>query len=82
MGSLLMISLVNFVLGLIELLVGLRFILKLFAAGSAPFVNWIYETSQPLVNPFIGIFPNPVLTGGFVIEFASLIALLAYALIA
>ncbi len=39
MGSLLMISLVNFVLGLIELLVGLRFILKLFAAGSAPFVN-------------------------------------------
>ncbi|MEK7521842.1 MAG: YggT family protein [Patescibacteria group bacterium] len=81
MGANLLTSLINFVLGVIELLVGLRFVLKLFNAGLAPAVNWVYGTSQPLVAPFVGMFPNPVLNGGFMIEFASLIALIIYALI-
>lgn len=81
MGATLIISLINLIMGIIEILIGLRFILKFFRAGLAPFVSWVYETSQPLINPFVGIFPNPVITGGFVIEFSSLIALVVYTII-
>ncbi|MBI2590793.1 MAG: YggT family protein [Candidatus Blackburnbacteria bacterium] len=75
------VSLINLVIGLIELLLAIRLLLRLFAANPAtPFVRWTYETSQPLVNPFLGIFPNPVLTGGLVIEFSTLVALVVYAI--
>jgi|SRR3989338_5820657 len=74
--------LINIVTNLVEGLLGLRIILKLFGAStSAPFVTWIYETTQPLLTPFIGMFPSPRLTDGFVIEFSSLFALMVYALI-
>ncbi len=74
--------LISVVANLIEGLLGLRIILKLFGAStSAPFTAWIYETTQPLLTPFIGIFPSPRLTGGFVIEFSSLFALTVYAFI-
>jgi uncharacterized protein YggT (Ycf19 family) len=74
-------QLVNVIFGIIELLLGLRLILRFFAAGAAPFVEWVYRTSDPLVYPFRGMFPNPVLTGGYVLEINTLIALLIYALI-
>ncbi len=78
----LVINLINFILGVIELFIGMRIILKLAAANAeTPFVAWIYETSRALIWPFQGMFPSPVLTGGSVLEFNALIALLAYALI-
>ena len=50
--------LVWFVAAVIDVLVGLRFVLKLFAASAAsPFVALIYGVSAPLVAPFRGIFP-------------------------
>lgn len=73
----------NLVLGFIEIMIGLRIILKLFGANSSvPFVQWVYETTQPLLAPFLGIFPSPVLEGGFVIEFSAIFAMIIYALIA
>lgn len=67
----------------IEFLIGVRLILKLFGANpTAPFVTWIYDTSQALVGPFAGAFPAPRLSGGFVIEFSALFAMLIYAFIA
>lgn len=70
------------ILGFVSLFLALRIILKLFGANTAaPFVNWVYETSEPLISPFRGMFPHPVLTGGFVIEFSTLFALLVYVLI-
>lgn len=76
------VSLINFVIGLIELLLTGRLILKLFGANSGtPFVQWVYATSQPLINPFLGIFPNPVLTGRLMIEFSTLVAIIVYAII-
>ena len=72
----------NFILGFVGLLLGLRLILKLFGANpAAPFVDWVYRTSSPLIEPFRGMFPHPVLEGGFVIEFSTLFALLVYAFI-
>ncbi len=78
----LLISITDLVIGLIEFLIGLRVILKIFGASqSASFVSWVNETTQPLVQPFAGIFPSPRLEGLFVIEFSALFALVVYALI-
>ena len=75
-------SLTNVTLGVIEFLLGFRIILKLFgASASAPFVFWIYETTQPLLKPFIGAFPSPHLDGGFLIEFSSFFALIVFSFI-
>jgi uncharacterized protein YggT (Ycf19 family) len=64
-----------------EFLLGARIFLKLFGASPyAPFVSWIYQTTEPLLAPFVGIFPNPQLTG-FILEFSTLFALIIYALI-
>lgn len=73
---------INLVFGIIEVLLGLRFIFRLFGANPAsPFVRWLYETSQPLLRPFDNIFPVPVIDGGFVIEFSTLVAIIIYMLI-
>lgn len=74
---------INVILSITELFLGLRLLLKVFAAkAAAPFVGWIYETSEPLLYPFQGMFPSPSLEGGFVIEFSTLFAMVAYALLA
>src|SRR5689334_9352279 len=71
------------ILGFVELLIGLRVILKFFGANAfSPFVSWVYETSRPLLAPFANMFPSPVIQGGFVIEFSALFALIVYAFIA
>lgn len=73
----------NLVFGVIEFLIGMRVLLKLFGANAAaPFVNWVYATSTPLIAPFEGMFPAPRLQGGFVIEFSALFGLLIYAFVA
>jgi YggT family protein len=70
------------VFSIIETLLMLRFILRLFGANAAaPFVNWVYETTYPLVSFFTGIFPNPNLQGVFVFEFATIFAIMAYILL-
>lgn len=75
-------GLVSFVTTLVEGLLALRILLKLFGASTAaPFVRWVYETTQPLLNPFSGMFPSPQVSGGFVLEFSSIFALLVYAFV-
>lgn len=66
---------------LVELLLSLRIVLKLFGANPiTPFTQWIYETTEPLLTPFSGMFPSPALEGVFVIEFSTLFALIVYLL--
>lgn len=78
-----LLYLINLVFGLIELIIGLRIILKFLGANpNTPFVSWVYEVSRTLLFPFQGIFPSPVLSGGFVLEMSAIVALLVYALIA
>lgn len=80
--SRLLIYFTNLVFGLIELIIALRIILKLLGANSStPFVQWVNDVSGSLTYPFQGIFPSPVLSGGFVLEMSSIIALLVYAII-
>ena len=70
---------IGFLIGIIELFLGFRFIFRLLGANpSAPFVNWLYEMTDPLINPFRGIFLTPRIEGVFVVEFTTLLALLVY----
>ena len=71
--------LIDSVFAVVELLLGFRVILKFFGANPhASFVEWVYKTSQPLLKPFEGMFPTPVIEGNFVIEFSTLFALIVY----
>jgi len=73
------VFIVNFVLGFIAFILGLRIVLKMIGAGTqASFVSWVYKTSQPLLGPFQGIYPT-VNLGPFVFEPASIIAFVVYA---
>lgn len=75
-------ELATFVFGLISVLLVFRFLLKLLAANpQASFVAWIYDTTGPLLNPFVLAFPTPKVTGGFVLEFTTLFAIFTYTFI-
>lgn len=81
-------AIVYAILGVIELIVGLRFVFLLLGANpSAPLVNWVYTWSGPLVAPFDGIFnQHPVAAGAGVVvhsvfDWTGLIALIVYALV-
>ena len=74
-------GIVNFMLSIVGVLLGLRFILKLFSANASnDVVNWIYETSGEILGPFRGIFPAPNLDGA-VVEFSTIFALVVYAIL-
>lgn len=67
---------------ILTLILGLRFILRLFGASSAsPVVDWIYGSAAILLEPFRGAFPSVALTEGAVIEFSTAFALLIYLII-
>lgn len=73
-------DLVSFAVGLIEVLLIFRFVLRMLGANpAAEFVAWVYSTSAPLVAPFDFAFPSPAVGSGFVLEFSTLLAIFAYA---
>lgn len=78
------------IFGLIELIVGLRFIFRLIGANpGSGFVDWVYSWSNTLVAPFAGIFGQDATATGTtgavtssVFDWTALIALLIYGLLA
>ncbi|HEX2916162.1 MAG TPA: YggT family protein [Chloroflexia bacterium] len=73
---------VYFVMGLLEVLLALRFLFRVIDAGTANgFVNFIYNLTAPFVAPFNGIFNDQAITRGSVVEFSTLIAMAIYALL-
>ena len=68
------------ILGLIEILLGLRFLLKLIAANpDSGFASVIYGISGVIAAPFAGVVTTSV-TGGAALEVTTLIAMVVYAL--
>src|SRR6187402_2773615 len=74
--------------GIIEALVGLRFLFEVLGANPAsPFVMWIYDWSTPLVAPFAGIFgQNAVITGAgavttSVFDWTAVVAFIVYGIV-
>ncbi|MFN7160014.1 MAG: YggT family protein [Candidatus Gracilibacteria bacterium] len=71
-----------YVLGLIESLLLLRFVLKLLDANDAAgFTRFIYDTSGVLAAPFLAVFPANSVSGS-VLEWSTLLAMLIYWLVA
>ena len=74
--------LVWFIVGVIDALIAIRFILLLLGANqSAGFVDFIYGLTAVFVAPFVGIFGQPTY-GSFVFEWSSILAIVVYSLIA
>jgi hypothetical protein len=71
-----------YILGLIEVLLVFRFVLKLL--GANPFIGFtslIYSITAPLIVPFNGIFGAST-TGASLIEWSTIIAAIVYLLVA
>ena len=69
------------ILGLLEILLGLRFLLKLMSANAGSgFASFIYGITGVFVAPFTGLVGTPA-SGGAVLEATTLIAMGVYALL-
>ncbi len=69
------------ILGLLEILLGLRFMLKLIAANpDSGFAAFLYGITGPFVAPFAGLIGTPT-SGGIILEAITLVAMGIYALI-
>lgn len=73
---------VNYLLGLLELLLAFRLILRLLGANpGAGFTNFIYTLSRPFVSPFINVF-RVTQVEGRVFEWTTLLAMFVYWILA
>src|SRR5580692_7934971 len=73
-------ALINIVAGIIGLLLTFRLIFKFLTVNTdTPFVAWLYGITAPLVAPFAKILPNWEFSG-FVIDFATVAALIVFAI--
>lgn len=71
-----------YILGVIEVLLAFRFVLKLLGANPlSGFVSFIYSLSALFVAPFYGILGNPSVSGS-VLEWSTIIAGIVYFVIA
>lgn len=77
---------IYFLLGVIEVLLAFRLILKLLGANpSSGFVNFVYDVSGFFVAPFRAIFSSATTEGDVtkgVFEPATLVAMIVYAIVA
>jgi uncharacterized protein YggT (Ycf19 family) len=75
-------QIVWYILGLLEAILAIRFVLKFLAANpSAGFSNLIYDISYPFVAPFLSVFRITKIEGN-VFEWTTLLAMLIYWLLA
>lgn len=69
------------ILGFVEIILALRFILKLLGANASMFTGLVYGLSAPFALPFMGMF-GVTAEGDNIVEWTTLIALLVYPLLA
>lgn len=76
-------SFIYFLLGVLEVVLGLRFIFRLLGASEASsFITFLYDLSHPFVTIFNGIFNDQTIGSTGVFEISTILAMLIYALIA
>lgn len=79
----LVLGLINFFLAVAEVFLGVRVLLRFFAANpDNGFVQWVYNSSGVLMQPFRGIFPTEVIGKNHVVDFSALFAMVVYGLVA
>ncbi|OGG57055.1 hypothetical protein A3D71_02755 [Candidatus Kaiserbacteria bacterium RIFCSPHIGHO2_02_FULL_55_20] len=76
------LSFLDFAIVAVELLLGLRVILRFLGANPATgFVSWLYSITEQLLSPFAAAFPAAVYDGMYVVEFSAISAMIIYACI-
>lgn len=76
-------ALINLFLVVAEAFLGLRVLLRFFAANpDNGFVQWVYNSSDVLLQPFRGIFPTEVIGKNHVVDFSALFAMMVYGIVA
>lgn len=74
-----------YLLGFVEVLLAIRFVLKLLGANpKSGFVDFVYAASGIFTSPFRGIFSTPTTEGDITTAFfetATVVAMVVYALI-
>ena len=75
-------QIVWYLLGLLEIILAFRFVLKLLAANpTAGFSNFIYSVSFPFASPFLNVFRITRVEGS-IFEWTTILGMLVYGLIA
>ncbi len=77
------IRIIDFIFGVLEVLLALRIILR--ALGANPdnfFASLIYGITSPFVALFSTLFTNPVLGRTAVLELTTIVAMIVYAILA
>ncbi len=71
-----------YLLGILEIILAFRFLLKLIGANAAAgFTHFIYSVSAPFANPFLNVVRSTKVEGS-IFEWTTLLAMLVYWLIA
>ncbi len=75
-------QIVWYILGLVEVLLAFRLVLKLLGANTgAGFTDFIYMVTAPLVAPFVAVFQTSRAQGS-VFEWTTILALFVYYVVA
>lgn len=75
-------QIVWYILGLVEALLAIRFLLKLLGANpAAGFTSFIYGVTYPLAAPFLSVFRITSVSGS-IFEWTTILAMLIYWLVA
>lgn len=78
-----LIKLINLVSATIIVGLLIRFFFRLFGANTdAGFVEFVYESTSTLLDPFRGIFTPYVIEPGNVFEFSTIVAIVIYSIVA
>ena len=71
----------KYMLGLIELLLIIAFVLKLLGASTAaPFVKGLYLVTDSFAAPFKGMFTDQYIRGGGLLDMTTFSAMMMYAI--
>lgn len=68
----------NIIVSIVQILIGLYILLKMFGAAEVPFVRWVYAIDSPLLSPFIGIFEPVKFMDNYILDLSAVFALIIY----
>ena len=72
-----------YILGIVEILLAFRFVLKLLGANpEAGFSSFVYSITYVFATPFLSVFRSSRIVEGSVFEWTTLLAILVYWVIA
>ncbi len=73
-------KLISILLTFIQVIIALEILLHFFEANETPFVKLLNGLSQPILQPFQGIF-HPVILSGHTLDLSAVFALIVYSVV-